>query len=274
MKTGPIIRERIQGIPSWLWRRAAASPRLLMLDYDGTLAPFQDYPRQATPDPRARRLLYRMAASPGTTVAIISGRPVREIAALIGPLPVWLVGEHGWESRSPQGDIAFQAVPEPMKVTLGQVARQAVQLGWGPWLERKNPSIVLHTRGLPADEAREMTAAFERLWLACAWGSGLRLRRVNGGLELKAPGYDKGTAVRDMMQLAAPGTFPVYIGDDEGDEDAFRAVRDAGLGIRVGAEDRPSLARGRLKSPAAVAQFLDDWLAIFESREPCAGAAS
>ena len=58
MKTGPIIRERIQGIPSWLWRRAAAAPRLLMLDYDGTLAPFQDYPRQATPDPRALRLLY------------------------------------------------------------------------------------------------------------------------------------------------------------------------------------------------------------------------
>jgi trehalose 6-phosphate phosphatase len=53
--------------------------------------------------------------------------------------------------------------------------------------------------------------------------------------------------------------MPIYIGDDETDEDAFRILRGRGVGIVVAQanEDRLTWGRVRLTDPDAVLQFLD-----------------
>ena len=237
-----------------------------MLDYDGTLAPFHIERHEARPPRGAVERLRAIAAGPATTLAIVSGRPVRELDELLGPLDAVLVGEHGWEHKAVLDDVVRHPVPEVARAALDSAASAAVARGWGDRLERKRASLVLHTRGLAPALAVELERA-----CAIVWGEALerndafRLTRTHGAIELRASGLHKGTAVRELM-AAMPGAYPVYVGDDESDEDAFREVRGRGLGIRVGPYERPSLAEGRLDSPRSVVSFLRAWLAVVERR--------
>ena len=76
----------------------------LLLDYDGTLAPFRVDRFQARPWAGVRELLTRIQQQGRTRMAIISVRAAREIEPLLGmdpPLEVW--GLHGAERLFPNG---------------------------------------------------------------------------------------------------------------------------------------------------------------------------
>ena len=256
----------VDAIPAELWRRARRAPhRLLGLDYDGTLVPFRIERMEAKLAPGAREALRRIAAGGRTTVAVVSGRPVAEIAVLV-PLPaVRLVGEHGWEMATPAGGIRTHAPVPAARAALDRAWSEAVTLGWAERVERKRTGMVLHTRGLSSAEIPALRESCARTWGAYATAGTLRLVTTDGGLELRAIGRDKGTAVRDLLAELPAGTFPVYVGDDATDEDAFGAVRDIGFSIRVGRETVATLANVRLDSPDAVAAFLDEWLRQLET---------
>jgi trehalose-phosphatase len=82
---------------------------------------------------------------------------------------------------------------------------------------------------------------------------------MDGGLELRAAGRDKGMALRELIEQADKDALPVFLGDDIADEDAFREVVTRGFGIRVGPSVRPSLARGRIETCEAMVDFLRCW---------------
>lgn len=79
--------------------RIARVPQLLVAcDYDGTLAPIVEDPSKAVPLPEAVAAVRALAALPQTTVAVVSGRALRDLAALSRlPSEVHLVGSHGSE---------------------------------------------------------------------------------------------------------------------------------------------------------------------------------
>ncbi len=248
------------GIPAAFWESARTAPaRLLALDYDGTLAPFAVRPADARPLPLARRALERIVRSGHTAVAVISGRPPDEVAALLGPLPVPIVGEHGWTRRYPDGALLRHPIA-PELVALLDRAQAAVSAVAAPArIERKRASIAVHARGLAAGDEQRALAAARSLFERRFSHPRLELRPMDGGLELRVTGRDKGDAVRELAAEAGPEAFVVVLGDDETDEDAFRAAADlGGWGIRVG-RPRPTVARARLASPAAVAAFLASW---------------
>jgi trehalose-phosphatase len=61
----------------------------------------------------------------------------------------------------------------------------------------------------------------------------------------------------DKLNLASPDVLPIYIGDDETDEDAFRALADrGGIGILVAEAPQPTAAAYRLRTPDDVETFL------------------
>jgi alpha,alpha-trehalase len=60
--------------------------------------------------------------------------------------------------------------------------------------------------------------------------------------------------------------LPVYIGDDETDEDAFAALAGRGLGILVADRPQKTEAEYRLESPEAVGEFLRRLIATFNTQ--------
>lgn len=250
------------GVPPRLWELVSrARRRLLMLDYDGTLAPFRVVRSEARPLPRSMELVRRILTGTRTSVAIVSGRPVNEVERLIGPLPVLLVGEHGWERRLPGGRVVHRRLPAAAVAALDRAERVARDAGWSARLERKRSGVVLHTRGLPAAEARGLERRCARAWRRLARDGAVRVEPIHGGVEMRASGWDKGAVVRALCSRCAPGTLGVFVGDDLTDEDAFAAVREWGFGVRVGGDGRPTSALGHIASCETLPAFLRRWRA-------------
>ena len=233
-----------------------------MLDFDGTLAPLRARRDAARPLKRSLVLLRQIAASGRTKLAIVSGRPLDQLVPLVGPIDATLIGEHGWERRTPGGRVVRLRPSREWTRALDEAERLAIGAGLRERLERKRASVVLHTRGLPSARARRIERRVHALWTGFRAQPGLRLDRTSGGLELRANAHHKGTAVRALVGHAIEGTLAVFLGDDATDEDAFRAVRPWGYGLRVGREDRPTAATGRLPAPSTVPRFLREWLRV------------
>jgi trehalose-phosphatase len=247
------------GLPEAFWATVSAqATRVLMLDYDGTLAPFHVDRHAARPLAASTRALRQIARLAGTRLAVVSGRPVSELAALLLPVAPTLVGEHGWESHDETG-FHQHPLPEAQAAALARAAF-AVADRLGERLELKRTAIALHTRGLSEDAGRALIEHCEAAWRAEAEAGLLRSHAMNGGFELRAIGHDKGSAVDELLHRAGPGAWGVFVGDDTTDEDAFRALAGRGYGIRVGAVSGESHADAGLADCRAVAAFLETWL--------------
>jgi len=256
-----VRNSRLRHIPGRLWRLVSlAGHRLLLVDDDGTLAPFRADRQSAQPLPRSLALLRRIAQSPHTTVVVTSGRPVNEMQERLCALGVTLVGENGWEVLDADGTLTRMPVPRAASETLAQAAMEAVRRGWDDLLELKRASLRLHTRGIAPALAEAIEEECRALWHEMLGDAPVRLERLDGGLELRARGRDKGRVALEQLELCPPGTMAVALGDDDADECAFEALGDFGFGVRVGDPDAPSLAHGRLDDPTDVIEFLQMWL--------------
>ena len=250
----------VRGWQRDLWRELAApGQRLLMFDYDGTLAPFRVNRAHAVLTPAMRRTLRRLARLPRHRLAIVSGRSLRELTRLVGTLPVTVIGEHGWEVRAASGRIRRASLPARAAIALAQASARADDLGLGDHIERKRTALVLHVRGMPKARARAEIRRALRAWKPLVRAGRLRLDEIVGGVELRAIGHDKGEVVTRLLAAAPRPDLAVYVGDDTTDEDAFAALRFHGVGVRVGVRHRLTRAIGTLASPAAVRAFLDEW---------------
>lgn len=265
----------LAGVPPELWHRLREpGRRLLLLDYDGTLAPFHARRDRARVPPSTLTLVRALATSPRTVVAVLSGRPISELEKLLddGTLRVHWIGEHGWEEREPGGETRLHPLSEGTRAGLEGAWKAIVARGFERRVEKKRTSLVLHTRGLFPDVDASLQRATAAVWLPWTARAPLRLSTIHGGLELRAVGRDKGLAALDLHRKAGDLATVAYVGDDETDEDAFAALDELGFGIRVGHDERPTRAHGRLPSPEAMDEFLARWLDSESISSPASGA--
>lgn len=261
------IPQAPDGIPLGHWRRVArARHRMLMLDYDGTLAPLTAVREEARPTAGVLDLLRRIVDDGASAVAIVSGRPLRELERFVGGMPITLVGEHGWERRSTDGRTVQLPLDRRSAAIVDEADRIAQVAGWGDRIERKRSSVVLHTRTLPPDRAREIQARCAASWQGLSTADTIAIDHIDGGIELRAHERNKGTAVRFLLEDSPPGTLGVFLGDDVTDEDAFDAVRAWGFGVRVGTTRRTSRSTARLQSCLSVPPFLATWFTLTSGR--------
>jgi trehalose-phosphatase len=237
-------------------RLARARHRLLALDFDGTLAPYAKDPREARALPQALAALTRLAARAGTTVAIVSGRPIPNLTRVVPIDTVHLVGEHGWEERRPGGETTLHPLADEAGRGLERLLDAVTREGTKAKVERKRTGVAIHTRALDESGRAEAIAGFRSVYERVAGGAGLRLDVLDGGAEAHALGHDKGTAVRRLLATLPPETLALYVGDDVTDEPAFEAVRENGWGIKVGPAGNATAARHHLADPLAVARLL------------------
>jgi trehalose-phosphatase len=256
----------VAGVPDF-WRRVdEARSRCLVLDYDGTLAPFHEDRMKARPLPGVVELLESIRDDDGTHLAIMTGRPLSELLYLLGDIGVPVSASQGTEFHYPDGTDLRIEPSEDQAERLDGAIREAEELGYGDAVERKNASAALHTRPMSPDEARAAEERIAELWEQDAAKHGLEVRRFLGGVELRVLGVDKGTALLEILGEVPTTTLCVYVGDDETDEDALEVIRDLGIGIKVGSPDRPTHAGGRLASPEAVRAFLSTWIRVTKGR--------
>lgn len=257
-----VLRSEVD-VEAFFQRFRHAGPGLLLLDYDGTLAPFREERNQARPWPGVRSRLGRIRGARGPAPVVISGRPVREVAELLGTEPapeIW--GCHGWEHRSPEGEFRRIAPGAEVAAALDAAHRWAVARLPDDRVEHKGAAVAVHLRGLEEDRVRRTEAQVSAAWKAVVGENpALDLHPFDGGLEVRAAARDKGTAVRELLAQRAPDVPVAYLGDDRTDEDAFEAVREArGLAVLVRDQLRPTEADIRLTPPGELLGFLDRWL--------------
>lgn len=238
---------------------------VLLLDYDGTLAPLTPDRDHAAPYPGVRERLERMASA--SRVVIISGRPVSDVLRLLGlqrPIEVW--GVHGLERCLLHGEYVATLPDRADTEVLERAAAEFAAHGWSEHLERKPGSVALHWRGLPDAQAQAMRTEAEPRWQALARGTGLTLQPFDGGLELRAAARTKGHAVRAILGETARGVPVAYLGDDLTDEDAFRALAGRGLRVLVRPEFRETAADLWVRPPEQLMAFLERWQQAVEAR--------
>jgi trehalose-phosphatase len=240
---------------------ASAQSRVLLLDYDGTLAPFHEDRDRATPYPEARELVRRIHAQGASRVVVVSGRTVENLLPLLGlePAPeVW--GNHGWE-RLPAGRALERADPGPAaRLLLQRAAGMASRLASEDRVEVKPASVAVHARGLAAAEAERVLDAVRSDWRSMLADGPLEVHEFDGGVELRVRGRDKGTAVRQILSEEPAGAAVAYLGDDWTDEDGFRALRGRGLSVLVRPEPRETAADLWIRPPEEMIDFLNRWL--------------
>jgi trehalose-phosphatase len=243
------------------WARLArAEQRFLGLDYDGTLAPFRVERLEAVPAPGAVEAIEALLEDRENHVAIVSGRLVEEVRQLLGPLPVLMVGSHGFERLLPDGRLERTPLQPAQRERLDLAARQAHELGLEERLEHKAASLAFHTRGVEREQARTLEAQVAGLWSDGCAEAGLSCRPFDGGVELRAEGVDKGEVLEGLLD-SRQQDFAVYVGDDRTDEDAFRVLRQrGGVGVKVGQHELgQTAANGWLSDCEAVVEFLRKW---------------
>jgi trehalose 6-phosphate phosphatase len=232
-----------------------ASHLLIALDFDGTLAPFVADPEEAQLPPETARVLERIAASDGHTLAIVSGRSLADLRRRV-PRGAICAGNHGLEIEG-EGISFVHPAADLLRETVDRACLdlKAVIAGLpGVFLERKGLTATVHYRGA---EPAIAAALREAIALAMAGHPTLRVRQAILAWEiLPRTGWSKGSAVRLLAgTMRITGLQIVCAGDDRTDEDMF-AIRPDAVSIRVG-QTRATRARYSASSPAELLRFLE-----------------
>lgn len=245
-----------------------ASRSALLLDYDGTLAPFSVDRQGAFPYPGLTHLLQQIVDTGRTRLVIVTGRDAREIdpfLCLSPPPEVW--GSHGLQRLLPNGSCEMPDIPVAVADVLGDARRWLDYQGLHHLAEVKPGSIAVHWRALEPADADELRGKILVGWFPIADRACLKLLEFDGGVEMRMPDLDKGDAVRTVLKETSPNAPIAYLGDDLTDERAFRALGSRGLGILVRTKPRRTAAQVWLKPPDELLDFLKRWLAATETTQ-------
>jgi trehalose 6-phosphate phosphatase len=254
----PHARDRV---PAWTeaWRRTGRL--VLLLDFDGTLAPIVARPEMAAIPRETRAALERLMDLPGVTAAVVSGRGLADVRERAAIPDIAYAGNHGMEI---EGAGLHRIHPEALAAR-PELEAVAARIGGalagidGAFVEDKGLTLSIHYRtAAEADHARVRDSVH-----AAADGRP-ELHVTEGKMVLEVRprvDWNKGRAVIFLLEQMRPpaGTPVLYLGDDRTDEDAFRALESwdaAAEGIIV-ADPVPddTAARSRLGEPAEAAEL-------------------
>jgi len=224
-------------LTEWLAADSAKSGIALFLDFDGTLVGICDRPEQCILSASLRALITELSEHPQCTVAIVSGRPTSNLKSLIAIPNIHLAGNHGLFIEGPGYQYAHPEIASA-KPRLDAVRKRLVaevKNMPGIWIDAKPASCALHYRQATQKDARRARSLLSKIVQEDSFENNLRVMQGKKVLEvLPAIAWHKGEAVLWLLRRFGGRRYPVYIGDDRTDEDAFRALSGIGLTIRVG----------------------------------------
>ncbi len=235
-------------------------PILLLLDFDGTLSEIAPRPEQATLCPGNQLLLCQLADRPEFVVGVISGRSLQDVEARVNVPGLVYAGNHGLEIRGLGLDYRHPDAEDASR-TISQASHDLeLRLAGvpGAFVENKIYTLTTHFRQTPPYYHDLVASTFDDIAHPLVQSGSCHVTEAKMALELRPSiDWNKGGALTLIRSRLSPESFPIYMGDDATDEDAFGAVRSAGgIGIYVGAPGASTCATWRLPSPAEVSAAL------------------
>jgi trehalose 6-phosphate phosphatase len=222
-------------------------------DIDGTLAEIAHAPAAARIDDELRREILRLRTAARGAVALVTGRSISSVDAMLPGLGLAVAGQHGLERRAGDGTVTRHPVNGNALADLREYVEELFGGRRGVVVEDKGASLAIHYRMAPQLAGfthREVGKLAAARW---PFGRVVLGKRV---VELLPAGPDKGDAIAGFM--AEPpfhGRVPVFVGDDVSDESGFVVVNTlGGVSIKVG--PGRTAARWRLRDVSAVLAWL------------------
>lgn len=253
--------DRKTALSDFMRELSLAPASTLLLDYDGTLAPFHTERHRAYPYARVIPLLTSILECTKSRVVIITGRPILEIGSLLSPLQnieIW--GSHGLEHLLPDGTYQRIEIAPETTTMLSQAESWLTSAGLAHRTEIKPGGIAIHWRGLPIEEVESVQSRALTGLSKFGEQAGLKLLEFEAGVELRVAHPNKGDAIASLLSSSGHKTQIAFLGDDLTDEDAFRVLNPYGLTALVRAEYRETSAQIWLRPPEELIGFLEQWL--------------
>ena len=246
---------------------AKPATALVAFDFDGTLAPIVDDPRDSAPYPGTVETLAALSPLIGTT-AVITGRAAATVVELGGldRVPDLTVLGHYGAERWSDGELVAAEPPPGVALVRAELPGLLARVGApeGTFVEDKGRSLAVHTRRTAEPDAALARLAPHLEELAAR--AELRVEPGRMVIELRPQGVDKGAALTGLATATGAGTV-LYGGDDLGDLPAFDAVREMraagtpGLTVCASSSEVTAVAEAAdlvVDGPAGLAAFLGE----------------
>ncbi|WP_264770385.1 trehalose-phosphatase [Coxiella burnetii] len=238
--------------------QSAYKKMVVFLDYDGTLTPIVDKPEKAILSDEMKAVLIKLSQK--ASVVVLSGRQLSNLQELIGLESLFYAGNHGFEIFNPLSNDTIVIVTE-YKETISNaynLLHQLLQDVQGVIIEHKALSLSIHYRLVKAEDVPIIE---ENLDKVLELHPQLKKHHGKKVFELRPHiDWDKGKALLHILEILShhyAHIYPIFLGDDVTDEDAFMAIEDCGVGILVSKEQRRTSAAMVLEDPKQVEQFLE-----------------
>jgi trehalose 6-phosphate phosphatase len=237
-------------------RTVAGVPHLLVaMDFDGVLAPIVAVPSDARPLPVSAAAIGSLSTLPDTTVALVSGRGLADLAAVSGfGTPIRLIGSHGGEFDD-GGAVLDDAQRERLERLRAEL-RELVDGEPGVTLEEKPAGVAVHVRNAPPDVGERVLDAVRT---GPASQPGIETTPGKAVLDLAVLQVNKGLALDLLRERLEPDAV-LFAGDDVTDETAFTRLRPGDVGVKVGPGE--TAAQYRVPGPAEIGALLQELLAV------------
>jgi trehalose 6-phosphate synthase/phosphatase len=228
----------------------------LFLDFDGTIAPIAEAPDRVVVPLQVKSALERLAAI--RPLAVISGRALDDLRERVGISGIIYAGNHGAEimigdkvvrdSRTDEATASLQSFLGALRSGMSSVP--------GVLIEDKGITASVHFRKVDPSQEGEVLRIFWRV--ARDYAREFRITTGKKVLEIRPQNaWNKGDAVKRILEHWGGNEMPLYVGDDTTDEDAYRIIRENGISVSIGENAE---ADYYLRSQDEVGPFLD-WLA-------------
>jgi trehalose 6-phosphate phosphatase len=233
----------------------------LLLDYDGTLAPFRPERYRAFPYPGVTPLVKEIISHGRTRVVLVTGRSANDIIPLLGIVPhpeIW--GSQGLQRLKPDDSYDMPSLDVSVEQGLAEAEEWLRGQDLSGAAESKPGGIAVHWRGLRPEAVADIRRRVLLGWLPLTERFPVVVLPFDGGLELRSPCRNKGDAVKTILAEMDDQSPVAYLGDDQMDEDAFHALRHRGLTVLVRDKWRETSADLWIRPPGELLEFLSRWL--------------
>ncbi len=236
-----------------------ATRAYLLLDYDGTLAPFEVDPAKVKPYPGVVERLQAIAKNTPTSLYLISGRGCKNLLEMIPSVEfqeVW--ASHGAEQYTKEKKYWCLPLLPEQRISLHEA--RSLRLPEGAIIEAKPLSVAVHYRAITDEKKKK---SIEEAVVA-SWKPHLEndlvVHYFSGGVELRPSKMSKAFAISHLLS-EIPAEAPLaYLGDDASDEEAFSVIKERGLKVLVNGNSKSEThADIKLNPPKELLDFLDEW---------------